>query len=102
MEYDWRTLRFYLFQALDCLRVCEIYKLDRENNVITLCIILETGDTLREMRELTKLHIIDKLIEKNAPDIYRAYLFCYEVWDKQTWCKQRVKDVIDRRRGRPL
>lgn len=84
---DWKLLRFNLFNALDSLNVHDIYLIERENRVITLCLIVED---MEQIRPLTKMNIIDKLIEKNNPEMYSKYLFCYEVWDKPDWEKQPV------------
>lgn len=97
---DWRTMRYHLCNALEQLRVREIYLLDQENNVISVCIVLEDGALLPGIRKITELRIIDRLIETRAPEIYAQYLFCYEVWEKSNWSRQRVLDVMHRRTGR--
>ena len=91
---DWKLLRFHLFQALDTLDIKEIYMIERVNNVVTLCIVTEG---LEKIRPLVRMNIIDKLIEKNAPDIYASYLFCYEVWLEKEWRRQYVAKVLHRK-----
>jgi hypothetical protein len=98
MEWDWKHLRFILFQALDCIKVHDIYLIDRDNNVVTICLIVEEMD---KIRPLTKMNIIDKLIEKNSPELYAQFLFCYEVWDKKSWDAMPVAKFFNRRETLP-
>lgn len=97
---EWRTLRYHLHHALELLHVSEIYLLDKENNVVTVCIVLEDGGLLPSLRKLTQLRMVDRLIAVRAPELYRQFLFCYEVWERKDWHRQRVIDVINRRTGR--
>lgn len=95
MEFDWKLLRFHLFNALDQVKVDEIYLIERENNIINLCLVVEEMD---KIRPLTKMNIIDRLIEKNNPEIYQQYLFTYEIWDKKTWGQQLVSRMLYRQK----
>lgn len=92
---EWNVIRFNLFQALDSLDIHDIYLIERESNVLTICVVVNSG--MESIQALTRMRIIDSLIHRNDPELYKNWLFTYEVWLKSDWAKQRVRDVMMRR-----
>ena len=82
MDWDWNVVRFELFNALDALNVHEIFLVEKEHNVVALSLIVEE---VGKIRPLLRMRIIDDLISRKAPELYRQYIFTYEVWDKGEW-----------------
>lgn len=93
---DWNILRFQLFQALDSLKVQDIYLVERDNNILTVRFVVEDMGLIRP---LVKMRLIDELIAKNSPELYSRYLFLYEVWDAKMWGQQLVSRFVEKRKG---
>lgn len=82
MEWDWNIVRFELFNALDSINVYDIFLIDRDQNVLTIAFIVQD---MSQIRPLLRMRIIDELISKKAVDLYRQYIFLYEVWERPEW-----------------
>lgn len=92
-EFDWKRVRFELFNALDTLDVHDIFLVEKEQNILTVSIIVSS---MKLIRSIMKMRIIDTLIERKAPDLYRRYMFCYEVWDKAIWDRMSAAEYFNR------
>lgn len=92
---DWLNLRFNLFQALDSLNVHDIYLFEADNNILTLLIV---ADDVEKLRPLTKMKIIDGLIERRCPEIYRNYVFCYLLHEKKEWSPEIMIKTMKQQR----
>jgi len=95
--FEWINLRFSLFQALDNLSIKNIYMIEKDNDVVTLCIV---AGGMEKIRPLARMRIIDELIARNNPTLYKQYMFLYEVWDEREWMKQTVKKVWIRKKDK--
>lgn len=92
-EWDWNVVRFDLFNALNNLNIHEIYLIEKDVNVLSLSIIVENMD---QIRPILRMKIIDDIIAKRAPELYRRYLFLYEIWTKKEWDMLPVKKFFNR------
>ena len=91
---EWRLVRFQLFQALDSLSCSQIYLIEQANNVLTVCVVL---NDVERLRPLVRMRMIDTLVELHAPDLYRRYLWLWEVWSNVDWGRQLVSKVLARK-----
>lgn len=94
-SWDWNVVRFELFNALDQFEVHDIFFIEKENRIVSISIILEDVD---KIRPLQRMNIVDKLIADKAPELYRQYVFCYEIWSKPEWDQLPVRKFFDRLR----
>ncbi len=92
-DWDWKLIRFELFNALDCLPIHEIFLVEKEENIVAISIITEEVELLKP---LTRMRIIDGLIAEKAPALHSRYLFCYEIWDRKEWERFPVKKYFHR------
>lgn len=90
---DWKQLRFDLKQALQEINIFDIYLIDVDNKVLTICVVV---DCMEDTPYVEKVQIIDSLIEQNNPDLHIQYLFSYEIWNKKDWFMQPVDKVLHR------
>ena len=93
---DWLNLRFYLFQALDQFEIHDIYLYEVENKILTLLIVT---DDVEKLRPLTKMRIMDGLIEKNCPQLYKEYVFCYNLFNKRDWTPTVMANALKHQRS---
>lgn len=95
-EWDWKLVRFELFNALDCLNIHDIFLIEKEDgNVVTISIV---ASDVAHLRPLVRMRLIDTLIERHRPDLYNRYMFCYEVWDKKEWERISARRFFHRTR----
>jgi hypothetical protein len=93
MDWDWKVVRFQLFNALNSLTIHDIFFVEKENNVVSISIVMENAD---QIRPIIRMRMIDNLIERNNPELYRQYMFCYEIWTKRDWDMLPVKKFFTR------
>lgn len=88
---EWRLIRFELFQALAELNVEEIHLIERVNNVLTICFVLSSDAT--KLKPLTQMRVLDGLIARKSPELYKSFVILYEVWNDTEWKRQLVAKV---------
>lgn len=90
---SWKQIRYQLLNALRSIQVADIYLIEKENTILTICVIAEGLGTLRP---LTRMMVVDNLIKRNEPDLYTQYFFCYEIWERNDWEKQPAAKFFHR------
>ncbi len=76
-QASWLDTSQRIAKALKSFSLERIELLEQDGNLLTIGLVV---NEMAEVKQLTRYRMVDETIAKNDPDLYRQYLFAYEVW----------------------